>query len=315
MNSPKPALVTQRGARRLPRIPLLLLCAAYVLPGVFGRDPWRNADLSAFGLMLGMAEGRTPWLAPTLGGWPAETALLPHWLGAWAIQALPFLEPALAARLPFAALRDGETVLADSSIDGRATADHASVLSSGFNRPEDLEIQTVGGVQRLYFTTTDAGSFNSGSSRVYNLNLATGEVQLFVDTNTIDLATGQKVGAGLKNADNLAIDADGNLYIIEDRNGGVDNDIWFARDLNKDGDLLDAGEGIGRWASNGTQGSEMTGLFFSLTDPNKAYVNIQHPSSGNDSLIEITAVPEPGTYAMLLAGLGVVGAIARRRKA
>ena len=207
------------------------------------------------------------------------------------------------------------TVLADSSIDGRATADHASVLSSGFNRPEDLEIQTVGGVQRLYFTTTDAGSFNSGSSRVYNLNLATGEVQLFVDTNTIDLATGQKVGAGLKNADNLAIDADGNLYIIEDRNGGVDNDIWFARDLNKDGDLLDAGEGIGRWASNGTQGSEMTGLFFSLTDPNKAYVNIQHPSSGNDSLIEITAVPEPGTYAMLLAGLGVVGAIARRRKA
>ena len=102
--SPTPALVTQRAARRLPRVALLLLCAAYVLPGVFGRDPWRNADLSAFGLMLGMAEGRTPWLAPTLGGWPAETALLPHWLGAWAIQALPFFDPALAARLPFAAL-------------------------------------------------------------------------------------------------------------------------------------------------------------------------------------------------------------------
>ncbi len=207
------------------------------------------------------------------------------------------------------------TVLGDGTIDGRATADHASVLSSGFNRPEDLEIQTVGGTQRLYFTTTDSGASNGGTSRVYNLDVATGEVKLFVDTNTIDLATGQKVGAGLKNADNLAMDADGNIYIIEDRNGGVDNDVWFARDLNKDGDLLDDGEGIGRWVSNGTPGSETTGLFFSLTDPNKAYINIQHPNSGVDRLIEISAVPEPSSYAMLLGGLGLVGFLARRRKA
>ncbi|NBW50906.1 MAG: PEP-CTERM sorting domain-containing protein [Betaproteobacteria bacterium] len=30
--------------------------------------------------------------------------------------------------------------------------------------------------------------------------------------------------------------------------------------------------------------------------------------------MEVTAVPEPETYAMLLAGLGVMGMIARRRK-
>ena len=29
--------------QRLPRWALVLLCTAYVLPGVFGRDPWRNA--------------------------------------------------------------------------------------------------------------------------------------------------------------------------------------------------------------------------------------------------------------------------------
>ena len=34
-----------------------------------------------------------------------------------------------------------------------------------------------------------------------------------------------------------------------------------------------------------------------------------------DNLTLATAVPEPGTYAMLLAGLGVVGFIARRRRA
>jgi 4-amino-4-deoxy-L-arabinose transferase-like glycosyltransferase len=103
--APRPALVTQRGARRLPRLPLLLLCAAYVLPGLVGRDPWRSADLAAFGQMVAIAEGRTSWWAPQLGGVTADTALLPHWLGA-AVIALtsPWLEPDFAARLPFAAL-------------------------------------------------------------------------------------------------------------------------------------------------------------------------------------------------------------------
>lgn len=103
--SPTPALVTQRGARRLPRLALLLLSAAYVLPGLFDRDPWRNADLVAFAQMLAIAEGRTPWLAPMLGGVPGDTALLPHWLGAVFIMALsPLLDSAFAARIPFALL-------------------------------------------------------------------------------------------------------------------------------------------------------------------------------------------------------------------
>jgi 4-amino-4-deoxy-L-arabinose transferase-like glycosyltransferase len=105
VNSPKPALVTQRGARRLPRVALLLLCAAYLLPGLFGRDPWRNADVTAYGLMAAMAEGRTPWSAPTLGQVAADTALLPHWLGAVFISgSAGWLDSAVAARLPFALL-------------------------------------------------------------------------------------------------------------------------------------------------------------------------------------------------------------------
>lgn len=202
------------------------------------------------------------------------------------------------------------------AMDGRAAAD--LVAGTGYNRPEDLEIQDVGGNQRLYFATTDSdtnGVGSDGTSRVYFLDLGTNEVKLFADSSTIDLATGLAVGGGLRSADNLAIDAKGNIYIIEDRNGGVDNDIWFAKDINKDGDLLDAGEGIGRWASNGVAGSENTGLYFDKFDPNVAYVNIQHPNSGVDRLVQISAVPEPETYAMMLAGLVGLGFIARRRKA
>ncbi len=102
---PNPAVVTQRAAQRLPRWALLLFCAAYVVPGVFGRDPWRSADVGAFGYMVAIAEGRTGWLAPTVGQLPLETALLPHWIGAAAIVALsPWVDAALAARLPFALL-------------------------------------------------------------------------------------------------------------------------------------------------------------------------------------------------------------------
>ena len=107
MNSvtPNPALVTQQAVQRLPRVLLLLFCAAYVLPGLFGRDPWRGADQSAFGYMLAMAEGRTPWLSPTIGGLPLDTALLPHWLGASGIALLsPLIDAPLAARVPFGIL-------------------------------------------------------------------------------------------------------------------------------------------------------------------------------------------------------------------
>jgi 4-amino-4-deoxy-L-arabinose transferase-like glycosyltransferase len=103
--APIPALVTRDAARPLPRVALLLLCAAYVLPGVFGRDPWKNADLTAFGQMLAMAEGRVSWLTPALGGVPTDAAHLPHWIGAAFIALTsPWLDPALAVRIPFALL-------------------------------------------------------------------------------------------------------------------------------------------------------------------------------------------------------------------
>ncbi|MCY4754850.1 hypothetical protein [Pelomonas aquatica] len=110
MNLPTPAIVAERGAQRLPRLALILLCAAYVLPGLFGREPWRNADLTAFGFMASIAEGRAPWWQPAIAGIPAEGGPLPYWLGALAIKALPFLDAPFAARLPYALVLIGVLV-------------------------------------------------------------------------------------------------------------------------------------------------------------------------------------------------------------
>ncbi len=193
------------------------------------------------------------------------------------------------------------------SVDGRASANVAALKGTDYQRPEDLQIQVVDGQEFMYMATTT-------TNEVYRVDLATQQISVFVNRNTIDLATGNAVGNALTSPDNLAIDSEGNIYIIEDQPGGVSDDIWFAKDLNKDGDLLDAGEGIGRWASNGTTGSEFTGLYFDPLNPNRAWVNIQHPNSGVDRMIEITAVPEPETYAMMGAGLGLMALLRGRRR-
>ena len=102
MNKPSPAIIAQSAVRRLPRLALLLFCSAYVLPGFFGRAPWKNDDVAAFGVMQELASNWANWLSPQLlGQVNGFEALVPYWLGALAIQFLPFLDPAFAVRIPF----------------------------------------------------------------------------------------------------------------------------------------------------------------------------------------------------------------------
>ncbi len=167
-----------------------------------------------------------------------------------------------------------------TSVDARASTIVAAYKGTDYQRPEDLQIQTVRGKEYLYMTTTT-------THEVYRLDLANNTISIFANRDTIDLATGLPIGSALASPDNLAIDSEGNIYIVEDRAGGVDNDIWFARDLNRDGKLDGPGEGLARWATNGTIGSEFTGLYFDPFNKRRAWVNIQHPTSGNDRTIEI----------------------------
>jgi 4-amino-4-deoxy-L-arabinose transferase-like glycosyltransferase len=103
VNQPTPAIVAHDAARRLPRIALLLFCLAYVVPGFIGREPWKSADITGFGYMFELGRGASSWMDPTLlGQQPEFDALLPYWLGAWAMKIAPaWITPDFAARIPF----------------------------------------------------------------------------------------------------------------------------------------------------------------------------------------------------------------------
>ena len=104
--------MTQSAVRRLPRLALLLLCAAYLLPGLVGRGPWKSVDIASFGFMAELAsagvtgQGLSRWFDPMLLNLrPESPALLPYWIGAWAIKIAPsWLHPDLAVRIAFAML-------------------------------------------------------------------------------------------------------------------------------------------------------------------------------------------------------------------
>lgn len=165
-----------------------------------------------------------------------------------------------------------------TALDGRATPKLATFLGSRFDRPEDLEIKTLADGKQLLFVATTT------NHKVFSIDLSTDTVKLFASRDSVDMATGLPVGTTFTSPDNLAIDAKGNIYIVEDQPGGVE-DIWFAQDADNDG----VAEAVGKWASLSTAGAESTGLYFDKFEPNVAYINVQHPDSGVDRTILLRA--------------------------
>lgn len=185
MNQPSPAIVTRGAARRLPRWALFAFCAAYVIPGFVGREPWKNADMTALGYMFELAQGQASWLQPTLAGIPPEfDALLPYWLGAMAMQLAPAWMPAdFAARLPFVGLlvltlvatwyaayhlarsRDAQPVA--FAFGGEAKpADYARAIADGALL---ALIATLGLAQLSHETTPSSAQLGFGALAFYGL--------------------------------------------------------------------------------------------------------------------------------------------------
>jgi 4-amino-4-deoxy-L-arabinose transferase-like glycosyltransferase len=84
----KPVRLSAAATLTLPRWGLILLCLLYIIPGLFGRDPWKNIDAANFGIMWTMAEGTlNDWLYPNIVGQPmSRYGPLTFWTGAVCIR-------------------------------------------------------------------------------------------------------------------------------------------------------------------------------------------------------------------------------------
>ena len=90
---------------------------------------------------------------------------------------------------------------------------------------------------------------------------------------------------------------------------GTENNFLFMATSIEDSKSADSNINNWRNAFGSTSGFN-TGYIF-----RRGISNTETTNPAHWSLTPVTSVPEPETYAMLLAGLGVMGAVARRRKA
>lgn len=152
-----------------------------------------------------------------------------------------------------------------------------------YGRPEDLAVGTLAnGHEVLYVATTSEAAVYSielnpnGDAVTTDATVrrfAAGGVTVNSSGNVVPAGAASTYGLG--SPDNLEIDADGQVFIIEDQNPG---DMWVATDADGDG----VAEKIDLWASVGPFGSEPTGL---IKDPRGGFLTaVQHPSSNNDAL-------------------------------
>ncbi|MGZ8289653.1 MAG: ArnT family glycosyltransferase [Telluria sp.] len=88
----KPVRLPAAATLALPRWALFALGLLYILPGLIGRDPWKD-DAGSFGIMWTMANGGlADWLAPNIAGLPvADEGPLAFWLGAICIKLFGWL--------------------------------------------------------------------------------------------------------------------------------------------------------------------------------------------------------------------------------
>jgi 4-amino-4-deoxy-L-arabinose transferase-like glycosyltransferase len=89
----KPVRLPAAATLALPRWALFVLGLLYILPGLIGRDPWKNDDAASFGIMWTMAQGGwQDWLWPNIAGlsMPDEGPLA-FWIGALGIKLFGWL--------------------------------------------------------------------------------------------------------------------------------------------------------------------------------------------------------------------------------
>jgi hypothetical protein len=160
---------------------------------------------------------------------------------------------------------------------GRAAADELG--GTPFRRPEDMEVGYLNNRHEvLYFTATE----EQGVYSVEEMGNGQAIVRLAVDENTPKNVGYAPTTGHVTSPDNLAQDALGNIYVVEDWPNGDNRggDIWFLRDANSDG----VAESLDHFMSLQVKGAENTGMIFNPANPDQFIINIQHPESTLDTI-------------------------------
>ena len=245
--------------------------------------PSVNGDYSKGQTFVLVVDGFTGDVYANAGSFPNNNPAERSGLATW----VPITDAngvALTAADPF----DNETR------GGRAAANE--VGGTPFRRPEDVEVgYLANGHEALYFTATE----EQGVYSVEELGSGKAMVRLAVDDSFAKNVGYDTTTAQLTSPDNLAQDALGNIYVVEDWPNGANygGDIWFLRDTNGDG----VAESLDHFMSLQVKGAENTGMIFNPAKPTQFIVNIQHPDSTDVAggqgdatwLLDITNVVAP----------------------
>ena len=172
--------------------------------------------------------------------------------------------------------RDGPTNdprTASDTRGGRPAADELNATPYG--RPEDMEVgQLANGNEVVYFAATSEQAIYS----IEMLEDGKAKVRMLASEATTPKNVGFASTTGVLNSpDNLAQDALGNIYVVEDAPNGsaTGGDIWFVRDVDADGEA----ESLDHFLSVRASGSEATGMIFNPLNPTQFIVVVMHPES------------------------------------
>ena len=163
---------------------------------------------------------------------------------------------------------------------GRIAADE--VGGTPFGRPEDMAIRLLeNGNEMLYVTTTSENGVISIEETAQGPLIRSFASEDGAPTGAA-AGTPKNLGMAattgtLNSPDNLAVDALGNIYVIEDapNSSATGGDVWFARDMDDDG----IAESLDHFLSLQVAGSEATGMIFNPAEPGKFIVAVQHPTT------------------------------------
>jgi 4-amino-4-deoxy-L-arabinose transferase-like glycosyltransferase len=138
----KPVRLSAAATLALPRWALFGLGLLYILPGLIGRDPWKD-DAGSFGIMWTMAHGTlADWLAPNIAGLPiGDEGPFAFWLGAVFIKLFGWLMgDIMAARMSTIAIFVTGTLsvwLTAFHLGRRAEAQPLRLAFGGQPEPDD----------------------------------------------------------------------------------------------------------------------------------------------------------------------------------